>query len=310
MADALPSYDRLPIDPSKPPGSAWGVWGDTDVFGCLNLLTPERVVAAAACVRKGAVFPLNLEVELPDPPLFGRQGPEHVVLDLGRGFHDDTLSGWNTQSSSQWDGFRHVAHPDHGHWNGVADADHGLHHWARRGIAGRAVLADVARWRASVGRAIEPGTSDAIEPDDVVATLDAQHVAIEPGDVLLLRTGWITWYRGLDADERAAIAQGRPTACGLRPGRATVRMLWDLHVAAVAADNPAVEVWPPSSLDAEGFAHVSLLPLLGIPLGELWDLDRLADDCAADGVYRCFLTAAPLNVHGGVGSPANALAIK
>ena len=52
MADALPSYDRLPIDPSKPPGSAWGVWGDTDVFGCLNLLTPERVQAGVACARE------------------------------------------------------------------------------------------------------------------------------------------------------------------------------------------------------------------------------------------------------------------
>jgi hypothetical protein len=87
-------------------------------------------------------------------------------------------------------------------------------------------------------------------------------------------------------------------------------MLWDMHIAALAADNPAVEVWPPSSLDEAGFAHLALLPLLGLPLGELWDLDGLADDCAADGVYVCLLTAAPLNVYGGVGSPANALAIK
>ncbi len=310
MTDALPSYDELPIDAGRPPGSAWGLWGDDDVFGCLNLQTPERVVAAAGCVRKGAVFALNLELELPSPPLFGRHGPEHTVLDLGGGFHDDTLSSWNTQSSSQWDGFRHVAHPQHGHWNGVADERHGMHHWARRGIAGRAVLADVARWRASVGRAISPGEADPIEPADIGATLDAQGVAVEPGDVLLVRTGWISWYRALDDATRAALATGRPRTCGLRPGRETARLLWDLHVAAVAADNPAVEVWPPASFDAEGFAHVALLPLLGVPLGELWDLDRLADDCAADGVYTCLLTAAPLNVQGGVGSPANALALK
>ena len=40
---SLPSYDQLPVDPAKPKGSSWGVWGDDDVFGCLNLLTEERV---------------------------------------------------------------------------------------------------------------------------------------------------------------------------------------------------------------------------------------------------------------------------
>jgi hypothetical protein len=61
---------------------------------------------------------------------------------------------------------------------------------------------------------------------------------------------------------------------------------------------------------ADTFAHFRLRPLLGIPLGELWDLDRLADDCARDGVYEFFLTSAPLNLHTGAASPANALAIK
>ena len=53
-----------------------------------------------------------------------------------------------------------------------------------------------------------------------------------------------------------------------------------------------------------------LLPLLGIPLGELWDLDALADDCAADRTYDAFLTSAPLNMPAGVGTPPNAIAIR
>jgi hypothetical protein len=56
--------------------------------------------------------------------------------------------------------------------------------------------------------------------------------------------------------------------------------------------------------------HWRLIPLLGLPIGELWDLDALAAACAADGVYEFFFTSAPLNVLGGVGSPPNALAIK
>jgi hypothetical protein len=292
------------------------VWGEADVFGCLNLLTPERVLAAVGTVRRGAVFPLNLELELPEPPLFGRQAFTHDVSWLGEVGHDDQLSGWNTQSSSQWDGFRHLMHPAHGFYGGVADEDHGVHHWARRGIVGRAVLADVARWRAAEGRPLNGAESDPIDPDDLHGTLAAQGVAVETGDILLVRTGWLSWYRGLDPDGRAALSTGPLKAPGLRPGTATARCLWDLHIAAVAADNPAVEVWPPQGRREdpaayhEGFVHFSLLPLLGLPLGELWDLDALAADCAADGTYACLLTSAPLNLERGVGTPPNALAIK
>ena len=317
----LPSYDDLPVRPDAPPGSSWGLWGDDDVFGCLNLLTPERIVRAAGLVTKGAVFALNLDHDLPDPPLFGRAAPEHTVLGEGTG-HDDVLS-FNTQSSSQWDGFRHVG-SHHGFYNGVADGDHGMHHWAKRGIAGRAVLADVARWRESDGRPIDGSASDVIETSDIEATLEAQGSRIEDGDVLLIRTGWLTWYRSLDHEGRAALPSALK-APGIRPGLDTVRWLWNAHVSALAADNPAVEVWPlGGGLDRdqiramradpdrapEVFVHTALLPLLGLPLGELWDLDALADDCAADGVYEFLFTSAPLNVRAGVASPPNALAIK
>jgi hypothetical protein len=50
--------------------------------------------------------------------------------------------------------------------------------------------------------------------------------------------------------------------------------------------------------------------MLGLPLGELWDLEALAADCAADGRYECFFTSAPINLPQGVASPPNALAIK
>ena len=304
----LPTYDELPVDPSAPPGSSWGLWGKGDRLGCLNLLTPERVQRGLACVRHHTVHPLNLELELPGPPLFGRSAFSHVVHTRRSG-HDDELSAWNTQSSSQWDGFRHVRHPAHGFYGGVADEDHGVQHWARRGIAGRAVLADVGRWRAAVGRPLACDRPDPIEPQDVIDTLAAQGSTVEAGDILLLRTGWVSWYRTLDHDARTAVADvGQMVAPGLRPGFATVRLLWDLHVAAVAADNPALEIWPPGvHLDPETaaelrsdpvrcpevFVHFALLPLLGLPIGELWDLDGLAAACVTDGRYECLLTSAP-----------------
>ena len=58
------------------------------------------------------------------------------------------------------------------------------------------------------------------------------------------------------------------------------------------------------------FLHIRLLALLGIPIGEMWDLEALAADCAADGRYGFLLTSSPLALRGGVGSPANAIAVK
>jgi hypothetical protein len=58
-----------------------------------------------------------------------------------------------------------------------------------------------------------------------------------------------------------------------------------------------------------GMLHRILIPLLGIYIGELWDLDELAQFCADTRRYDAFLTAEPLNIPGGVGSPANAIAI-
>ena len=324
MAEKLPSYDELPVKPGKPPKSAWGVWGDDDVLGCLNLLTPERVRAATRCIKRGAVFSLNLDAEIPNPPIGGREPHEHQVRDLpGGAGHDDSLHNWNTQSSSQWDGFRHIA-SQYGYYNGVPDNEHGIHHWARRGIAGRGVLADAARWRERQGRPLQVDATQYIEPEELMATLEAQGTQVQTGDILLVRTGYVAWYRTLDVEQRKAASQ-RNEYSGLAPGEATARLLWDLHVAAVAADNISFEGMPPKGMSypecfalamedthkaAESFVHFSLLPLLGLPIGELWDLEALAEDCAQDGVYEFFLTSAPLNIKNGVASPPNALAIK
>jgi hypothetical protein len=301
----LPGYAELPVREGAPAGSSWGVWGDHDVLGTLNLLTPARVLAATSCIRTGRRFGLNLELTLPDPPLFNRAKFRHEVTTSPRLMvHDDVYHDWNTQSSSQWDGFRHMGHREHGHYGGVADEEHGVHHWATHGIVGRAVLADIDRWRTSDGRPLRHGEPDPITADDLLRCLADQGTAIGVGDLLLLRTGYVTWYRSLDHAAREDHASS-PSTPGLS-GDDVPGALWDLHVSALASDNPAVEVMPP----AQPFLHPSLLPLLGLPLGELWDLDALADDCAAAGTYDAFLTSAPLNMPGGVGTPPNAIAIR
>lgn len=108
-----------------------------------------------------------------------------------------------------------------------------------------------------------------------------------------------------------------PRTPGLRAGREMVQTLWDWHIAAIASDTPTMEVAPfgrglSEEEQQSSFVslHNHLLPMLGIPNGEMWDLTALAADCADDGIYACFLTSAPIHVRGGVASPANALAIK
>lgn len=330
----LPDYDDLPRRAGL--RCAWEVWQPlgTDRLGCLNLLTAERTAAAARAVERGAVFALNWSMGLPDPPLFSRARYEHTVTgsDVSVG-HDDVLDRWNTQSSSQWDGFRHIRNPaaredepGTGHFAGVPDEQHGIDHWARRGIVGRGVLADIGRWREAQGRPIVHDAPDPVMPDEVLACLSDQGTEVNEGDILLIRFGWIGWYLEQDHETRSRISDRQVMrTTGLHPGEETCRMLWNLHVAAVACDNPAVEVWPTGFLLSEeersaiaadprriheSFAHTMLLPMLGLPLGEMFFLDDLAADCAADGRYDFLFTSAPLNLPQGVASPPNALAIK
>ena len=142
----------------------------------------------------------------------------------------------------------------------------------------------------------------------------AENIAFRTGDIMLLRTGWMAWYKALDTDSREKLRgtlhpdPGGLRCPGLDAGQATAAWLWDHRIAALAADNPAVEALPVEP--RPGFQHRRLIALQGMPLGELWDLDELARACAADGVYEFMLVSAPLDLPGGVGSPANAYAIK
>jgi len=314
----LPTYAQLSERTDAPRGSNWGLFGADDQLGTINFLTPERVVASARLVRKGAVFPLNLPLHLPDPPLFNRGRYVHHITG-GQGEqrlgHDDYLDNFYLQASSQWDSLAHVGHPRHGLYNGVQAAEvtgeegskNGLDHWAQRGIAGRGVLLDVARHLAAQGDPIDANSSRAITAPELDATAEAQDVTVQPGDIVLVRTGWEQMYLAAERQARERIASDL-RAPGLQGSIEMAAWLWDHRVAAVASDCPALEPWPWDL--SVGTLHVRALCYLGLPLGELWHLEDLASDCATDGAYEFLLTSSPLNLRGGIGSPPNALALK
>ena len=85
----LPSYDQLPVKEGAPKRSAWGLFGDDDQLGCLNLITPAKTAEAAKLVHKGAVFSPNLRLDRPSPPMYGRKPLVHHLLEEGGGIRSD-----------------------------------------------------------------------------------------------------------------------------------------------------------------------------------------------------------------------------
>jgi hypothetical protein len=309
----LPDFDELPLLGDLGLRHAWDVWGRDDVLGSINLVTPDRVARAAASVATGELIPLDLPLDTPNPPLFGREPYRHTVVALSRNEMDDRLDGFFPQGSTQWDALNHVRCREHGFWGGRAqnptDGPNGLgiHHWARHGVAGRGVLLDVCRWYARSGRSLDPLACHAITADELREVAASQRVELQTGDVLCIRFGWIGAYQALDPAAREAFA-AEPSFAGLRADEEMARFVWNAHPAALLCDNPAVEVVPG---DADvGSLHRRLLPTLGTALGEMFDFDRLATRCDEDGRYTFFFVAAPLNLPGGVGSPGNAVAIR
>jgi kynurenine formamidase len=93
-------------------------------------------------------------------------------------------------------------------------------------------------------------------------------------------------------------------------GMSCVDWLRDHDVAAICSDNWAIEVLP-GEIEGEVLnVHMALIRDVGMTLGEIFDLEELSEDCAADGVYEFLFCAPPLKFTRGVGSPINPLAVK
>ncbi|TPX31370.1 arylformamidase [Synchytrium microbalum] len=324
----LPSFDDLPIDKSdtKRPLNAY-IWGEDDAMGCLNLLTPARIRNAALLIKTGNIFPLNWDLEKPNPPLFERSALKHDVLHRRKATaenplntFDDMYQNFNTQSSTQWDSFGHFSGTAGTFYNKATAADVaegskiGIHHWARKGIAGRAVLLDILAWTKATGREYDASSSKKpVSTADLDACAQWQGVVFQVGDILLIRFGWIEWYERQTPDEKANLGKNfRTLGCnGLEASRDMLRWLWDHHFAAVASDAPPLEAIPkplpnPHSMDL----HETMLSNWGMPIGELFYLEELANSCCWDRRYAFFFSSSVLNKFGGIASPPNAIAFK
>ncbi|MFJ8754962.1 cyclase family protein [Streptomyces sp. NPDC102441] len=301
--------------------SNWGRWGEDDVLGTLNFLDEAKRREAAALIRRGVSFSLAQSFDMNGPQKGWRRrtNPVHTMLDTGtdaalglQGFPHglggaDDVIAMPLQCSTQWDGLGHIF--DHGKaWNGrdaaktvtsEGDLVTGIEHMAPH-VAGRGVLLDVGR---RIGENGELPDGFAITEEHLTATAEAQGVSVGRGDIVLVRTGQLA---------RARRDGWGDYAGGPAPGLSFTTAGW-LHgseIAAIATDTWGFEVRPNEFDVAFQPLHQVAIPNIGLLIGEMWDLDALAEDCAADGAYEFWLTAAPLPITGAVGSPINPIAVK
>lgn len=294
-----------------------GRWGSDDEIGTLNFLTPEAVRRAADCVVTGRRFSLALPLSerrgIQQGHVPGRINPLHTMTQLnspltadsdGVCINDDVVV-LALQTATHWDGLGHVSFGGR-IYNGYPAATVGAGGATRcgvekvRSLVGRGVLLDVARAK-GLDR-LEPGY--AITPVDLDEAAALAAVNVQSGDIVLVRTGQMQLLR-----QRPRDVHGYATAAGGLSARSAA-WFYEHSIAAVATDNYAFEPYPFEDADCVLAGHVLHLVYMGLTQGQNFQLEDLAADCAADGVYEFLLDASPQPFVGGVGSPVNPVAVK
>ena len=303
--------------------SNWGKWGPDDEVGSLNYLGPEQVLAAARLVTSGKVFTLQRLIGDPkgDPVWPGRTPAERTQIldesnwDEGAGgpaypgglhYADDKISAF-LQGSTQYDALGHVWF-DGKLWNGY-DArttiggleKASVQPIAERGIVGRAVLLDMARFLGKDNL----DSAETFTHVDLVACAKAQGITIEKRDILIIRTNFLKLF--FDLGDKFYEGFCEP---GLVYSPELVAWFQDMEIPNLVTDTIANEVTFDPHNGVALVLHNALMRNLGVTLTEIADLELLAEDCAADKQYAFLYVAAPLKVAKGSGSPVNPVVIK
>ena len=296
----------------------WGRWGPEDEIGTLNFIDEAARRRGAAAVVSGRAFALGLPLSEAEGIQLGfvegRVNPTREMVQVNQPvnpeqpdwvcFSEDVVT-MATQCATHWDALAHSSYGGviyNGYPAGVVSADGasrcGIHRLGP--VVSRGVLLDVAR---ALGcDVLEPGYP--IMPGDLDAAVGLAGMELEPGDIVLVRTGQMVH---LAPGRRDLVAYTFPS-----PGLTIETAGWfhQHDVAAVATDTLVFEVYPSQHEDAYLPVHLLHLVEMGLTQGQNWVLDALADECAADGRYSFLLDATPLPLTDGLGTPLNPVAIK
>jgi kynurenine formamidase len=299
-ADFQALYERL---------RGYAHWGSGDRRGALNLITPDRMVAAASEVRIGRTVTLAaaLAGSAADNPEPGARHMKHLPGEAsdvaGLSFAMDQL-GMNVHGNadSHIDALCHVSYrgalyndvaPDAVTSQGasVLSIDD-----ARDGIAGRGVLLDIPALRGVPW--LEPG--DHVTAAELAAAQQAQQVRVRPGDLLFIRVGHRRRRHELGPWDTAR------SRAGLHPH--AMEYLAELGVAALGSDSNSDTA--PSVVEGVDFpVHVLAINALGLHLLDYLQFEDLLPVCRASGRWSFLCVIAPLRLPGATGSPVNPIAI-
>jgi kynurenine formamidase len=232
----------------------------------------------------------------------GRINPLRTMIAINEPWNDDVVT-MGLQAATHWDALAHMSY-DGTLYNGFSADTVTAHGASKCGIdktppiVSRGVLLDVARVH-GVDR-LDPGA--VVSADELDAAAELAHVTVEPGDVVLVRTGQIQLFH-----QGEKMQYPFPSA-GL--GMSAAEWMYSHDVAAVATDNFTFEVVPCEIEEPFIPVHILHLVAMGLTQGQNWDLEVLAQRCADDGASTFLLDATPQRFTGGLGSPVNPVVIR
>ncbi len=322
LAVSLVRSSRLMSDPLRPPPpdtvtretvehwmtelSNWGRWGDDDDLGTLNLITPEKRKQAARLVRAGISVSLarNTEKEeaIDNPSPFRHTMTKTAVKPASGQFSKDTFEvSYHGYAHTHMDALCHMFYEGK-LYNGFSQqgiTDKGAGKLAilnaKNGIFTRGILMDIPRLKGVPY--LEPGTR--IYPSELEAWEKKAGVRVSSGDVVFIYTG--RWAR---RDEKGPW-DIRQNMAGLYASAA--KWLKERDVAMIGSD--AGSDVAPSGVEGVNMPiHQLVLIAMGTPIFDNCDLEALAEEARRQKRWEFLLTAAPIAVPGGTGSPLNPIA--
>lgn len=286
--------------------SNWGRWGQDDELGAINLVTPAKRQAAARLVREGVTVSLSHDAETQtaadNPRPFVHEMLAHGQTPDVQSHSDQFTIAHHGLAHTHLDALCHYFYKDR-MYNGISRSEVTQKgagrlsiHRLKSGIFTRGILVDIPRLRGVPY--LEPGTP--IYPEDLDAWEKFARVKVQPGDVLLIRTG--RWAR------RAAKGPW-PAADHLAGLHAScVRWLKARDIAVLGSDS-ASEVRPTGVEGMRGPVHTLVLVALGVPIFDNCDLEDLGNAANQRQRWEFLLTTAPLAVPGATGSALNPIAV-
>lgn len=157
------------------------------------------------------------------------------------------------------------------------------------------MLLDYVAWAEANGKEVNCFETQSIPADVLQEVATSQNTTFRPGDILFIRTGWTKAYEQLSQAECQKLADyAAPPVIGVESSEAMLRWIWDLQLAAVVGDMPSFEAYPCQNTD--WFLHEWLLAGWGIPIGELFDLEQLSQECRKRDRWTFFFSSVPLKV--------------